>query len=649
MQNSLAQTGTISRLWPAGLLFLTLLFLLTLWGNNPIWTPFIVTVVLIFVCFLPAASFFHSGNSTPSISEAIIYTVIGLALLSLLSLTALRIHLPSEVAILPLGMVGIYYLIKNKASQIPRINSIKYDPGTLIVWALGILWCFSWVWQLLLMGEGDYPRVFFNVDTPYYLGQVHSLTRFDTFPPPSLFFSGESPGYHYGVQGMAAILARVSNIFPHSSLFLVVFPLLIISTFFAALEISKLFQPALPRWLCLVIILFVTRIPGGLLRYVAYYQKINLDFLFSKGAFGYGLPMLSTQFAIFAVFLIILCLYRINLRQNQLLLIFLTGSLSIFKSPWFLSVGLGIASYSIYCVLRRRDPTLFFCGLISLIWALLLMLILGSVGHIRLNFDPLHSFTIPGLVLLIANFAPFIGAALIAYLFSIRAQTERRFRFHWWFIIFPLIFMHFFTLVDLRPGAEGNTIDNIFQIQHIWIVIVPIFLLDFLASRWRGIQSFKSRYIVTFLILFIALPAITQRLYMSINLVLDESTGVQYTNNGSVAEALKTIPVNNTLTVTNDFDYPFEAGSRPLRQVQLPAIFGHQFYASLFDYERYNNSDRRLKEQRLLRLKSWNFEIDSIAKRQNWTHLLVKRSALHLDDIPLKLLFQNDNFQVYRF
>ena len=58
-----------------------------------------------------------------------------------------------------------------------------------------------------------------------FLEKVHALIRAD--PPPSLSVLSGRLAYHFGIQGLAAFISRVSGLAAHHSLFLLVVPMFV--------------------------------------------------------------------------------------------------------------------------------------------------------------------------------------------------------------------------------------------------------------------------------------------------------------------------------------------------------------------------------------------------------------------------------------
>jgi len=116
-----------------------------------------------------------------------------------------------------------------------------------------------------------------------------------------------------------------------------------------------------------------------------------------------------------------------------------------------------------------------------------------------------------------------------------------------------------------------------------------------------------------------------------------------------MAAALGAIPVRGSMIVTNDLRYPAEGFSRDLRQMQIPALFGHQAFAVNYVYESYPFSRSRYDLQKLLQSEQWTSEIDEAARKYGWTHLLIRKDYVHPAPIPLERLFDSELYSVYRF
>ena len=143
-------------------------------------------------------------------------------------------------------------------------------------------------------------------------------------------------------------------------------------------------------------------------------------------------------------------------------------------------------------------------------------------------------------------------------------------------------------------------------------------------------------------------PVFTAARYSRLLIVKPEG-GYQFVDNRSLAEALKVIPTKNTVIVTNDLRYPADGFRRDNRQMQIPALFGHQAFAVNYAYEWYPFSQERQDLQRLLTTEEWSDAILRAARRHHWTHLIIRKDYVHPDPIPLDLMFENELYAVFAF
>ena len=72
------------------------------------------------------------------------------------------------------------------------------------------------------------------------------------------------------------------------------------------------------------------------------------------------------------------------------------------------------------------------------------------------------------------------------------------------------------------------------------------------------------------------------------------------------------------------------------RQMQIPALFGHQAFAVNFAYENFPFSRDRLGLQALLEADEWSDAISEAARMHGWTHLLIHKDYRYPAPIPLE-------------
>jgi hypothetical protein len=132
-------------------------------------------------------------------------------------------------------------------------------------------------------------------------------------------------------------------------------------------------------------------------------------------------------------------------------------------------------------------------------------------------------------------------------------------------------------------------------------------------------------------------------------LIRHPERGHEFVDNRSIAAALAAIPRGDTIVVTNDLRYPAQGFSRNNRQMQIPALFGHQAFAVNYAYEIYEFSRERRELQTLLQTEAWSDDIAHAARKYRWTHLLIHKEYRHPSPIPLEKIFENESYAVYFF
>jgi hypothetical protein len=189
---------------------------------------------------------------------AVIRTIVGLLLTTLGFLASLVFDVPWFVG--PAAVVACAVGLRGAQAFAPPRMRLRLEWNALVGTLLAIALVAPIVLSAMRMAPGEFPPMFFNVDTPYSLEKVHALAKASIYLPPSLSNLGGRPVYHLGIQGMAALVARVSGLPPHHALFLLVLPLLAIGIVAAALVAAEGLAPAVP--LALAVPLLVTSVPS---------------------------------------------------------------------------------------------------------------------------------------------------------------------------------------------------------------------------------------------------------------------------------------------------------------------------------------------------------------------------------------------------
>jgi hypothetical protein len=193
-------------------------------------------------------------------------------------------------------------------------------------------------------------------------------------------------------------------------------------------------------------------------------------------------------------------------------------------------------------------------------------------------------------------------------------------------------------------GGEGAGLDWV-QIPRSVPFMMHAFALSLASRRWNAIAARRR---VAFLIAsaVILTPVIIAAQTYTVRLLQFPETGHEFADNRQIAQALATIPTGGTVIVTNDLRYPADHFGREDRQMQIPALFGHQAFSANFSYE---PVEERRPLQQLLQRPQWSDAIDAAARTYHWTHLLIRKDYVHPSPIPLTRTFENDSYAVYQF
>jgi hypothetical protein len=202
-------------------------------------------------------------------------------------------------------------------------------------------------------------------------------------------------------------------------------------------------------------------------------------------------------------------------------------------------------------------------------------------------------------------------------------------------------------MIDMRPGKGGDD-DDWLQVLYCVPFLLHAFALSLANRRWDRLGGLRrAAFLLSIAVAIVPTAAVAAR--YSLVLVRSPESGHEFANNRSLAEALRAIPPNGTIVVTNDLRYPAQRFSRDQRQMQIPALFGHQAFAVNYVYEVYLFSAERAQLQELLAAPRWSADIFDAARLHRWTHLVIRKDHVHPAPIPLEQIFENGEYAVFRF
>ena len=623
---------------------------------------FVLLLILFFCCYLPSFRVFHDFSYRVTPAQMCIYIAVGLGSLGMLTICIKAAGIDIRTSIIPGILLSINVFVKHRKKWIPKIQTVTYDTKWFIAFGVSAIYFLHVLIPGVLMGIGEYPAVFFNVDSPYYLGQIHALVQSNSWPPGSLSFLGGSFGYHYGTQSISALLSVLTGFPPHTSAFLIYMPLITLGIICVSWEIVRQNKiNDFPIWIGILILLFSVYYPFGQIVSIIIHQTFfNIDptlvkfksmllefkwMLLNPETFSNSYPMLSTQFGIFSAITVIYCLQNIYSVSRQRLAVFIVGISILFKSPYVIPLGLGFGFWMLLEAYRTSRITLLLSPLIALLIGLFFYLISNFTQSVtlvivffqlmrnqRLLWDIMGSMIIYGIPL---------------YL-TYRCKVSLSRNYHWHYLLFivpPLIFVNTFGLmIEIKKIYSSNLFQTLYLIPMFW----GMFVFIVIKSKWPAL-TYQIRKLTIIAVVLVSIAPVGHKLILAFIPLVSPEHGHEFVDNHYIAEALEKIPVKNTVIVTNDFRYPAENYSRDLRQMQIPSLFGHQAYAVNFVYENYPDSKNRLDQQYKFRDRIWDPELMELAQKLGWTHLLIHRDAPHSDHIPLEKIFENKKYYVYVF
>jgi hypothetical protein len=601
-----------------------------------------------------------------SVSLAVVRLVAGLFLTAIAFLLSLLIAVPWYVG--PVVVVTAAVAIHRRSALALCRPQLRVTRAGVFAGLLSAILVAPIVVGSLRMAPGPFPPVFFNVDTPFFLEKVHALTRADSYPPPSLGVAGGLTRYHYGAQGLSAMIARGSWLSPHHVVFLIVLPLFAIGMVAASVDLARTVSPGIPAWASVPLLL--TPVPT---LWYPFWSDVGPSLLKALAAGSIGpLDNVTASFERWGVtlnpgtniagaFIVVATLAGLAAApvRGWRLPAFFVGSAVLFKLSIGVALCAGLAAFAVSAaVTSRRIRTL-------------------AVG-------------LPAAAIFAATYVAFFalpdassrsGAVEPWWLFHQRALAERQGLGGFWldmgwlflpvaallavhraparrdaksvslpllgFALVPLILVNGFRLVDRRPDGDVVSDD--------WLqLLVPVacaahaFVLSVAGKRWSQLRPAGRRLFLVAVMVAVLPSTFVAARYARV-LIASPANGHEFVDNRPIAAALSAIPLERTLIVTNDLRYPAEGFQRNNRQLQIPALFGHRAFAVNFVYEHYSFSEERRAAQELLQAPEWNAAIDEAAERYGWTHLLIRKDYAHPKAIPLQKQFDSDAYSVFRF
>jgi hypothetical protein len=513
------------------------------------------------------------------------------------------------------------------------------------------------------MAPGEVPPVFFNVDTPYSLEQVHSLTRSTTYPPPSLGNLGGGRSYHFATMGMAALVSRTLPLAPHQALFAIVLPLLSAGILASAFAAARAVAPAIPRSASVPLLIVMvpsfwysfSDVVAPMLRAaIAARDLAPVDALTANYELWGPASIVSQNVGAHMLVLAALAAVATAPARGWRLAVFLLGTAILVKVSTGVALVAGFLLAQAYRLVTTRHAAA------AIPAAAVAAVFLGTYAAFWLVPETPPDFAVESfpffhlrrmderdaLLGLAADVAwVLLPAALVARANRPAAAAAGLPLFP--YVLAPFLVVNVTASIDQRPGGGGAS-DDWLQVLLPVPFLLHAFVLAFASARWPALRTRARVAFLALLACSIAPSVFVAGRYARV-LAREPQEGHEFVDNRALAAALAAIPVEGSLIVTNDLRYPAQRFGRDNRQMQIPALYGHQAFAVNYAYEVYSFSPERRELQKLLQQETWSHAIGDAARAHGWTHLLVRKDYPHPSPVPLARIFENEEYAVYRF
>lgn len=596
-------------------------------------------LVVLLLAYVAGACLFGVRDSRSDLGWAIVWFVTGLCLLSFFFL--LSKILGSALVFfmgLPLLLLALY------AHRRPDLRADLGRDHRMLAGAIAIsMICASPVVLMgIRMGTGDFPPVFFGADSPYFLHQAYSLASTASYPPPSFEFYGLALKYHYGAQAFVALTSLLTGLKPHFVMFIVVEPLLMALTGLLIYDICRQLtgRPG-AALLCLLLVLL-----GSKQYFINYLDPSAWIFLASPEAYNFRYPNLPNVAGLLIALGIVRCLLDFQRRNARLAALFLLCMLPVFKLPFVVTLGAGLAVVYLYEMRAGiRTPWLLEISGAALLSLACFMLFSFSpiVANANIEWNAL-GFLDMTVLWQDHTMLFFLTLALVTGVVTRHRLSGDMIR---------LLALALSPYILFLAISYENVNQHQNQIFDVAVGLASLFTSVYVVSAWHSGVSGKTlnRAAAISGVACLIGPGTISLLNHVWIVSSRPEAGHEYVDNRAIADALMRIPVANTLIATNDVRYPANDYSRDYRQFQLAGIFGHRNLASNFSYGFGREEGIVYAElPKLFQAGEWpGGQIALLRQKIPVTHLLIHKRYRHATDIPLELVFENTEYAVYRF
>lgn len=575
---------------------------------------------------------------------------------------------PARWGALAIPLIAAVVIWRRRAWLLPQVT--RPGAATIVSCIVCACWLAPAVAGAALMGRGPYPSAFFHVDTPLRLTHVRALQNPGPMPPPSLTNAGQAPAYHYGGPGVAAALATLSGLPPHTALFAVAIPLALIGMVCAArllaaafTEPGTLLHAALAAFILTAWSTELLNAADAVWRSVGGWDSTVLRAFLertwsSPETFGNHFPDVTPVYG--RLLLMVSALPLVDRAPRRLwaaaTAVALLGQV---RAGVGLIAGIVLIAAAAIQWMRTRHHRVMLPVLAGGTAALLALTAGGDT--------PMLPFTIVIQPLWLARHFPgvfindLLAVTMIAGLpwllasggwSSSERSLARRLALPVAAAVAALYAVYNLGggMIDERTwGWDGQQplmpwtdwIQSLIDAPMLFALLGA----SALAARWPAMRRPRQIGAMVLLGVVATLP-LAHRLKTTVLMWTEPLRAHEYVDNRETARAMAVIPVAGTVTATNDLRYPAEDFARDEHQYQLAALFGHVTYAAP-GYERYPGWEQRVALQRALASSSVDCNVLRRLEEEGVTHLLIHKRIAHPSSLPLRHLLDDAAYTVF--
>jgi hypothetical protein len=606
-----------------------------------------VTVLMLFfgLCHAIGASLVAPQQSRLGLGIAILSFVTGMCVVSFLFLLTKVVGSVLVVMVVAIPAMALLYRYRKPALVIRceyRAAHIGSALALVVVAALPI------VIMGARMGTGNFPEVFFAVDSPHFLQHVYSLMRTHTYPPPSFEIADFSYKYHYGIQAFVALASTLTGLKPHLVMFLVLIPVLEIVSGLLTYDICRrLTRTHGQAILALALVLF------GAKQYLRFDPDPSLlEFLTRPENYNFRYSHPPSSIGFLMSLGIVRALMDFEDRDARWTAILLVALMPLFKIPYVVSIGAGLALVYLYELRKHFYPERLLevvaAGALSLgCLAMFAVNRAASGSSIRIDMFGFTSLMSDGHKQTMMVFGAV--TVLTALWKRVGPQSDEMTRLGLFatscFLLFSGLGLH-------NPSLADQSLHLVFDVV---VLLGVVAMSTYVVGAWfdSASRSVLTRAVAIAVCLGLIGPGVISNLNHTYIVSVEPERGHEYVDNGAVADALMHIPLDGTLLATNDLRYPANNYRRDNRQFQLAGVFGHRNMASNLGYaagvseeplESYETANQLFQQE------DWPaVEIRRLRGQMPVTHLLIRKTYTHATNIPLRIVYQNQEYAVYVF